>query len=90
MIETDKEVVDKNGIYSYPKSKRDTSDWQPKCPYYVSENDKVLKCMGVVGDCTQSWFATKLEKKEHKADFCCTCYRGCPLFQMLNELVDVL
>jgi len=49
------------------------------CPYYRKESDIEVKCEGIVGTHTVSVFRSKKDKEEHKYDFCCGCFKACPI-----------
>lgn len=56
-----------------------------KCPFYKKESFTEIKCTGIIGTHTTSDFKNKAKKEEHKFDFCCGNYHGCPICQEIEK-----
>lgn len=57
-----------------------------ECPYYHYEYPKYIECEGIIrGTLMKNYFRSEKKKGEHAYDFCAGNYRGCPLYQLLEE-----
>lgn len=57
-----------------------------KCPFYKGEDEKTIKCEGVISDsCTQP-FKNGKKKEAHKEIYCdCYNFKNCPYHKILSK-----
>ena len=68
--------------------KRFKEDWRVRCPFYRKESPTEIRCAGLCGTHTTNTFRNRLEKEEHKYDFCNGIYTSCPLYIAIDENMD--
>lgn len=56
-----------------------------KCPFYLNEEDRKIKCEGIQNGCVTTWeFSHRAEKKAKKTKHCDNNYQQCALYQLLD------
>lgn len=56
-----------------------------KCPFYISEFEKSIKCEGIIsGTCIHNFKSSALKEK-NEIKYCMAAYSLCPFYKILNS-----